>query len=105
MNRYRLAACTFVLGLASAALIACQGDTIVNSSMSTAAGINVDGTGTASGTPDTVFLTLGVNVENATVAGAREAAASAMQGVINSLKGNGVADKDIQTTQFSVSPQ
>ena len=105
MNRYRLAACTFVLGLASAALIACQGDTIVNSSMSTAAGINVDGTGKASGTPDTVFLTLGVNVENATVAGAREAAASAMQGVINSLKGNGVADKDIQTTQFSVSPQ
>jgi uncharacterized protein YggE len=105
MNRYRLVVCSLLLALVSAAAMACQGDTVVNSSTSTAAGINVSGTGKASGTPDIVLLTLGVNVENATVAGARETAASAMQGVINSLKANGVEDRNIQTTQFTVSPQ
>jgi hypothetical protein len=86
--------------------VACgEGDTIVNSSTTTVAGINVNGTGRAFGTPDVVFLQLGVDLERASVAEAREAAASAMQAVIDSLRGNGVAERDIQTSQFSVQPQ
>ena len=105
MNRFHLVACSLVLAFVSAAAMACQGDTTVHTSTSTAAGIHVAGTGKASGAPDIVFLTLGVNVENPTVAGARESAASAMVGMVNSLKANGVEDRNIQTTQFTVSPQ
>jgi uncharacterized protein len=85
-------------------VLGCTGDTVVNSSASQP-GITVSGTGKASGTPDVVFLQLGANVENSTVAAAREAAATAMQGVLNSLKANGVEERNIQTSQFSIQPQ
>jgi uncharacterized protein YggE len=47
---------------------------------------------------------MGTNVEGPTVAGAREAAAQAMQSVLDSMKANGVQDENIQTTQFNVQP-
>jgi uncharacterized protein YggE len=87
------------------ALACTEGDTIVNSTNAGAPGITVNGAGRALGTPDVVFLQLGTNVEHATVAAAREAAAQAMQAVLNSLRANGVEDRNIQTTQFSIQPQ
>ena len=104
MKRICLAAASLVLAFLSAASTACAGDTVVNSS-NELPGISVGGSGTANGTPDIVLLTLGVNVEEASVALARENAAVAMQRVIDSLKGNGVAEKDIQTIDFSINPQ
>jgi len=88
-------------------LSACSGggDTIVNSEGATTTGINVSGTGRASGTPDTVVLQLGVQAEARTVAEARDLAARAAQGVIDSLKKNGVDDRDIRTVQFDIQPQ
>jgi uncharacterized protein YggE len=82
-----------------------EGDTVIDASTSTANGISVNGTGRATGTPDIVFLQLGVNLERTNVVEAREAAASAMQAVIDSLKRNGVPDKDIQTSRFTIQPQ
>jgi uncharacterized protein YggE len=68
-------------------------------------GVNVSGVGRAVGTPDVVILQLGVNAERSTVDAAREAAARALQSIIDTLKANGVADRDIQTLQFSIQPQ
>ena len=67
--------------------------------------IHVTGNGSVVGDPDIATLNLGVSVEKASVEEAREAAASAMTAVIESLKANDVAEKDIQTENFSIYPQ
>jgi hypothetical protein len=102
IRRIALALAVF---LPLAALACDEGDTIVQSDSTNRTGISVSATGRAVGTPDVVILQLGVDVEMRTVDAARDSAARSMQGVIDSLKANGVAEKDIQTVQFSVSPQ
>ena len=67
--------------------------------------IQVTGSGAAIGEPDVVLLSLGVSVERESVKQARADAAEAMQGVIDSLKENGVAELDIQTQHFSIHQQ
>lgn len=67
--------------------------------------IHVTGSGSVVGEPDIATLNLGVSVEKASVEEAREAAASAMTAVIASLNANDVAEKDIQTENFSIYPQ
>ena len=67
--------------------------------------IHVTGSGSVVGEPDIATLNLGVSAEKASVEEAREAAASAMTTLIASLKGNGIAEKDIQTENFSIYPQ
>ena len=67
--------------------------------------INVNGSGSVTGEPDIASLYLGVSVEKKTVEEAREAAASAMTAVIDSLKANAIAENDIQTENFSIYPQ
>ena len=67
--------------------------------------IHVTGRGSVVGEPDIASLNLGVSAEKASVEEAREAAASAMTSVIESLKVNNVAEKDIQTENFSIYPQ
>ena len=97
--------------LATAAMallaVACgdKGDTIVQTSSQNLSGVSATGTGRAVGEPDVVVLTVGVNVERETVEQARTDAATAQQAVIDSLKANGVQDKDVQTVHFSVQPQ
>lgn len=63
------------------------------------------GSGLVTGEPDIATLNLGVSVEKETVAEAREEAAIAMTAVIDSLKTNDIAEKDIQTERFSIYPQ
>lgn len=72
---------------------------------STGRRIQVTGSGSTLGKPDIVVLTLSVSVEKASVKEAREEAANAMNQVLDSLKGNGVAEGDIQTQQFSIQQQ
>ena len=67
--------------------------------------IHVTGSGLVTGEPDIATLNLGVSVEKETVAEAREEAAIAMTAVIDSLKTNDIAEKDIQTERFSIYPQ
>lgn len=64
--------------------------------------VRVAGTGVVSGEPDIVVLSIGVSVERDSVKQARAEAAEAMTGVIESLKGNGLLDEDIQTQHFSI---
>ena len=67
--------------------------------------IQVTGSGSVAGEPDLAALDLGVSVEGETVAEAREAAAGAMTAVLNSLRGNDVAEEDMQTGHLGIHPQ
>lgn len=67
-------------------------------------GIWVSGQGSVSVTPDVAMLTLGVEVEARTVEQATSLSAVAMEKVVSSLRANGVADKDIETQRYSISP-
>ncbi len=105
--RLRMMALMVASGIGALALSACtgeKGDTIVNTPGSTTTGITVTGEGEAFGPPDLVNLQMGVQAEGATVAAARETAASTAQAVIDSVKKNGVDAKDVQTARFDVTP-
>jgi uncharacterized protein YggE len=67
-------------------------------------GIWVTGEGKATAVPDIATLSLGVQVQESTVAQAQGEASTAMNAIVNELKSAGVADKDIQTQQFSIVP-
>ncbi len=82
-----------------------DGDTYVQTGSAPVTGVSATGTGEAVGKPDVMVLSVGVSAQRASIGEAREAAAAAQKGVIDALKKNGVAEKDIQTVQFNVSPQ
>jgi uncharacterized protein YggE len=67
-------------------------------------GIWVTGQGTVSAAPDIANLSMGVQVQAVTVSEALGQAAQAMNSVIAALKAKGVADLDIQTQGFNISP-
>lgn len=69
------------------------------------AGIWVSGQASIDIEPDLAVLMLGVEARELTVAEAREAAAQAMTSVRQALTGLGVAEDDIVTTSFSITPQ
>lgn len=66
--------------------------------------ISVSGTGRVLISPDLADLRLGVTITATTVEAARAGNAAAMTAVIASLKANGIAERDIQTTILSLSP-
>ena len=68
-------------------------------------GISVSGQGSVTAKPDTALLSLGVSVFADTARGARSEAADAMTTLLDSLKRNGIDEKDIKTTQFSLNPE
>lgn len=87
---------------------ACKGDTTVNVPAQGGAvsdGITVSGEGQVRTTPDIMTMSIGIEVEERTVAEARSAAADAATSLIDSLKSNGIAEKDIQTTSVSIYPR
>ena len=95
----------FILLVSS--LTACDSNIVSQVLTPTVSGrtIHVNGNGSVSGEPDIASLNLGVAVERKSVAEAREVAASAMTALIDSLKANGIAEKDIVTQNFSIYPQ
>jgi uncharacterized protein YggE len=67
--------------------------------------ITMSGHGEARATPDTAMLSAGVNAQAPTAAAALAANNNRMQAVMAALKKMGIPDKDIQTSNFSVTPQ
>ena len=63
------------------------------------------GTGKVTLTPDIAYISIGVHTENTSAKDAVNGNNTQAQAVIAAIKGFGIADKDIQTTDFSVSPQ
>lgn len=67
-------------------------------------GLWVTGEGKVTLTPTLAVLSLGVEARADTVSKARDAAAEAMGRIMESLKANGVAERDIQTRHFTIQP-
>lgn len=66
--------------------------------------ISLSATGTVKTTPDKVNITTGVTSEGQTARDALDKNTEAMTAVVEGLKAAGIDPKDIQTTNFSVSP-
>ena len=67
--------------------------------------IAVTGQGMAKAAPDEATFSAGVTTQGATAAQALAANSRAMNAVFATLRKLGIADKDIQTSNFSLSPQ
>jgi uncharacterized protein YggE len=67
--------------------------------------ITVTGTGLVTLTPDIAYINIGVQSQDASASVALTANNTSSQAVMDAIKAAGVADKDIQTTNFSVYPQ
>jgi uncharacterized protein YggE len=65
-------------------------------------GIWVSGEGKVTAVPDLATLNLGVEAQEKTVQEAQTEAVTTMTALVAALKSNGVADKDIQTTTYSI---
>jgi uncharacterized protein len=91
-----------VLGLA---LAACGPSNITVQTQPQLRTITVTGTGLITVTPDIAYINIGVHSQNASATAATADNGAKAQAVIAAIKAAGVADKDIQTTNFSISPQ
>jgi len=67
--------------------------------------LSVNGTGEAKGVPDQAQLSTGVVTQAPKASQALAANARAMNQVFGTLKAAGIAEKDIRTSNFAVSPQ
>jgi uncharacterized protein YggE len=67
--------------------------------------ITVQGTGKAAAVPDVAQITFTVQESASTVADAQSAANKKANDAIAALKGEGIADKDVETLSYNVSPQ
>lgn len=67
--------------------------------------ITMAGHGEARAVPDTAMVSAGVHAQAPTAAAALAANTTRMQAVMAALQKQGVPDKDIQTSNFSISPQ
>jgi uncharacterized protein YggE len=67
--------------------------------------ITVTGTGLVTLTPDIAYINIGVHSQDASASVAVTDNNTQAQAVIDAIKAAGVADKDIQTTNFSIYPQ
>jgi uncharacterized protein YggE len=65
----------------------------------------VVGVGTASGTPDVAHVNVGIDTESSAVQQAVNDNKTKMAALLDALKGLGIQDKDIQTTNYSVYTQ
>jgi uncharacterized protein YggE len=66
------------------------------------ASIRVNGHGEVEGTPDVMTITMGVETKDASAQGALNRNNERARAMIDSLKAQGIADKDIQTLDISV---
>ncbi len=62
------------------------------------------GTGKASAAPDTAVINMGITAEANTVQSAQEQANQSANKIISALKEQGIAEKDIRTSNYSVNP-
>ncbi|MEM7242318.1 MAG: SIMPL domain-containing protein [Pseudomonadota bacterium] len=67
--------------------------------------MSVSAVGTVSAEPDMARIQIGVQSVGITAAEVLDANSAKMQNILELLSAEGVADKDVQTTQFNISPQ
>jgi uncharacterized protein len=94
-----------VLALGSLFLSACGPMSVAVQPQPPVRTITVTGNGKVTLTPDIAYISIGVHTQNASAKDAVSENNSQAQAVVTAIKGFGVADKDIQTTDFSIYPQ
>jgi uncharacterized protein YggE len=103
---YGLAAVVLVVALGGLAVAYAGGPnsprSAVNSADSIQRGITVVGVGKASGAPDVAQVTIGVDTQAPSVQKAVDDNKTQMNALLSTLKGLGIADKDLQTNNYSV---
>ena len=104
-NTINLSALGGLTSVELAALVSSLSPSIAQGSYSQQAGIWVTGLGKVALEPDLALLALGVETRADTVEEARAEAAAAMTGIIEALRAKGIADRDIQTLFFNISPE
>ena len=93
-----------ILIVAAALLSLAACDSADNTSNSQQTGIWVNGDGKVYAEPDLATLSLGVEAKADTIDEASAQATQAMDQIMASLEENGVEEKDIQTSRFSIYP-
>src|SRR5690606_22542293 len=83
-------------------LTACSSERVVVSSSAAPDGITVTGVGEVQAPPDIARVHLGVDERAATAEQAVAQVTAKMSAVVTAVKGAGVADKDLRTSQLSV---
>ncbi len=68
-------------------------------------GVSVVGQGIVLAQPDVARITLGVDIVDPSLANAQSLAAQKMDAVVQKLKADGIADNDIHTVSYNVTPQ
>jgi uncharacterized protein YggE len=105
INKKWFLVAVLALAMPVVALCGCAGGTTTVGSVNVTnqqTGIWVSGEGKVTVTPDIALLSLGIESQQSTVAGAQAEANAAMDEVMAALLANGVAEKDIQTQYFSI---
>jgi uncharacterized protein len=97
-----LAMLALVAGVFAGVAVRSHNDVATAEETNTDRTVSVGGEGRVSLAPDTVYLTIGVDEVNAELGAAQSQAATKMDAVIAALKASGVADKDIQTSNYSI---
>jgi uncharacterized protein len=95
----------FAILIVGSLLAACGPSSITLQPQPVQRSITVTGTGKVTLTPDIAYISIGVHTENVNAKDAVNANNTQAQAVMTAIKGFGVADKDIQTTNFSIYPQ
>jgi uncharacterized protein YggE len=91
--------------LLGTALAACGPSSITVQPQPIQRTVTVTGTGMVTLTPDIAYITIGVHSQDPSATAAMTANNTSAQAVIAAIKAAGVAEKDIQTTNFSIYPQ
>ena len=96
-------AMTLIAGLAVAAPAATPA--FAQETKMTQPTITISASGSVTAVPDRVFIALGVMSEAKTARAALDANTAAMRKVIDTLKAEGLEDRDVQTSDFSIGPR
>jgi len=102
MKRECLIATGFILALMMVFSVGCAQSTLGGILESQQEGIWVTGTGKVLIAPDVADVSLGIEAQEASVARAQTKAAEVMSQIMDALTDHGLAQKDIQTQQFSI---
>jgi uncharacterized protein YggE len=97
----------FLIGVLvlGALLAACGPSTVTVQPQPPQRTVTVTGAGMVTLTPDIAYITIGVHSQDPSATVAMTSNNTSAQAVIAAIKAAGVADKDIQTTNFSIYPQ
>jgi uncharacterized protein YggE len=100
MRHTRIIATALMLGTVTFGTLAASAPTLA----ADPATLSVTGTGIVSATPDMATVTSGVTTQGPTAGEALAANSKAMADLLAALTAAGIADKDVQTSNFSVNP-